>query len=62
MIFLFQKYDTLTKIYKRLLENCIAVKAITFDMDPPDTLLYFNEEVIKTQSQAFRFLQFYKLM
>ena len=32
-------------------------------MDPaPSTIMHFNEDVIKAQASAFRFLQFYKLL
>ena len=50
------------QIYKGFLESCLSIRSVTYDMDPPDAIIHFSEDVIKTQSDSFHFLQFYMLM
>ncbi len=49
-------------IYLGFLEACLYVDPKSLEIDQPDLPLHFTEDVIRSDSDAFRFLQFYTLM
>ncbi len=53
------KIETLMVLYKGFIDTCLAHNS--FDTDPQDICLHFNDDDIKNQSEAFRFMQLYSL-
>ncbi|CAF0789350.1 unnamed protein product [Brachionus calyciflorus] len=54
--------ETLVTIYRGFLDMCLSIKAPLHDEIPIEAITNFSDDIVKSQSDTFRFLQLYSLI
>lgn len=56
------KTEKVLQIYKEFLSQFLALNSDSIEKEQSDLALHFNEDVIKSQSECFKLLQFYLIL